>query len=357
METAKTVWGIDIGQWALKAVELRGTGEGVDLEGFEVIEHAGSPPAPGPDRGRLLRETLHRFLDRVSLEGTHVVVSVPGRCGCTHFVHLLPVDSGSVPKLVRYEAAQQVPFPLEESIWRWQTFRDPDRPEVADVDVGIFALRRSDVGEMLLLFAEANVNVDTMQMVPLALHNVMTFDGQLAEDGATMLVDVGAAETNVVVADGRRIYTRAIELGGERLTEAIAPVAGELAEAVRRAADAYTSEHPEAAFRRVLATGGAVRLPALRASLEQALGMPVGRIEGFRRLAGSARAREPAFAENVPALAAAYGLALQGLGVTAIHANFLPSGIAHKWGWQRGKPPGALRRFLRGMLGRRGDGQ
>jgi type IV pilus assembly protein PilM len=349
----KTVWGIDVGHGALKALELHEADGEVVLDAFEILEHAGGALPPDADRPALLRQTVRRLLDRADLSGSHVVVSVPGRCGCTRFVHLLPVDSGSVPSLVRFEAAQQLPFRLEESIWRWQTFRDPDRPDEPDVDVGIFALRRDAVGEALLLFAEANVSVDTIQMAPLALLNSMAFEGRLAGEGATLLVDVGAGETNLVVADGRRIWTRTVELGGSRLAQAHA--VDELAEAVRRAAEQYLAEQPAPGFARVVAAGGAFRLAALRPALEAKLARGVDVVDRYRRLAASTASAEPAFVQNAPALAVAYGLALQGLGLTAVHANFVPPGIAHKYGWQRAESPGALRRLIWTLLGRDGS--
>ena len=58
-------------------------------------------------------------------------------------------------------------------------------------------------------------------MAPLALYNFMTFDEQLATDGATLLADVGADKTDLVVADGPRIWTRTIQIGGNNFTEAL----------------------------------------------------------------------------------------------------------------------------------------
>ena len=39
MAKASTVWGIDVGQCALKAVKLHRAGEDVTVEAFDIIEH------------------------------------------------------------------------------------------------------------------------------------------------------------------------------------------------------------------------------------------------------------------------------------------------------------------------------
>jgi len=383
MTTARTVWGIDVGQGALKALKLREAGGDVFVDRFEIVRHSRILSRPGTDARELIREALGRLTEAVSLSDSHVAVSVPGWGGYCRFVHLPPVDSTRIPEVVHYEATQQIPFPLEEVIWQWQTFRDPDKPDSPDVDVGIFALRRSDVGEMLLLFSEAGINIDTMQMAPLALYNFMAFDRQAADHGATLLADVGADETDFVVADGRRIWTRTAHIGGNHFTEALAqrlgvpfeqaeqtkcrpagpdggeeirealqPAYDELAGQIRQAVDAYAAGHSNASFTRVLALGNCFRLPGLAESVEQGLGIPVARIAGCNRLKLSDGVDAEALGGNVLALPVAYGLAVQGLGLTTLHADFLPAGIARKADWAQQGLAGAAGRVLRNLLSR-----
>ena len=49
-----------------------------------------------------------------------------------------------------------------------------------------------------------------MQLTPLALYNYMIYDGQAPEGEATILADVGADKTDLVVADGRLLEAREI---------------------------------------------------------------------------------------------------------------------------------------------------
>jgi type IV pilus assembly protein PilM len=383
MTTAKTVWGIDVGQGALKALKLREQAGGVLAERFEIVKYPQILSGPGADARHLIRDALGRLAEQADLSDSHVAVSVPGWGGYCRFVHLPPVDSSRVPEVVHYEAAQQIPFPLEEVIWQWQTFRDPDAPDSPDVDAGIFALRRSDVGEMLLLFSEAGINVDAMQMAPLALYNFMTFDEQIAPEGATLLADVGADETDFVVADGRRIWTRTAHIGGNHFTEALAratgasfdeaeqskcriaaggddagalealqPVYVELADQLRQAVDDYVTCHAGANFGRLLTLGNCFRLPGLAEFVEDRLAVAGGQITGFNRLDLSADVDAAAFGANVLAFPVAYGLAVQALGLTAIHADFLPAGIARKADWTKQGIGGAAGHVLKKLLSR-----
>ncbi len=49
-----------------------------------------------------------------------VAISVPGQRGLPRFVKLPPVESSKIPDLVKFEAKQQIPFPLEDVVWDFQ---------------------------------------------------------------------------------------------------------------------------------------------------------------------------------------------------------------------------------------------
>jgi len=289
MAKVKTVWGVDVGQCALKAVKLIDVDGQFQVESFEVIEHEVGLSSPDVDARSVVEATLEEFLRRVDVSGAKVAVSVLGQSGFTRFVKLPPVEKKKVPDIVRFEAEQQIPFPLEEVIWRYQTFSDPDSPEV---EVGIFAMKQADVSEMLSHFVSAELDVDVVQMSPLALYNFMVYDGQVAQGGATMLADVGADKTHLVVADGGRIWTRTVQIGGNNFTQALVksfklsfakaeklkrtaasskyarqifqvmrPVFAELVQEIQRSIGYYTSLHRDSRFKQLVGIGNGFRLP------------------------------------------------------------------------------------------------
>jgi type IV pilus assembly protein PilM len=363
MATPKTVWGIDIGQVALKAVKLRNAEGELQVEAFDIIEHSKILSEPDADPKALIRSALEQFLARNNVSDSLVAVAVPGQSSFTRFVKLPPVDTKKIPDIVRYEAEQQIPFPIDDVIWRWQTFVDPDSP---DMEVGIFAMKQIDVHEMLDRFTEVGLNVEFVQMAPLALYNFMMFDGQAAPEGATLLADVGAEKTDLVVADGPRMWTRTIQIGGNNFTEALVkafklsfskaeklkrtattskyakqvfqamrPVFADLVQEIQRSIGFYTATHRDTRFKRIVGLGDGFRLPGLQKFLEQNLNISVVPVDSYNKVTPSATVSAPQFTENVLSLAVAYGLSLQGLGMSAIKTNLLPQEIATKRTWAR----------------------
>jgi len=366
MGKATAVWGIDIGQCALKAVKLQQVGGELQVEAFDIIEHSQILSGPDVDSQALVRSALEQFLARNPVAGSPVCVSVPGQSSFTRFVKLPPVETKKIPDIVRFEAEQQIPFPIVDVIWRWQTFHDPDSP---DVEVGIFAMKRSDISEVLDRFSEVAIDVDMVQMAPLALYNFMINDEQTADEGATLLADVGADKTDLVVANGPRIWTRTIQIGGNNFTQALVkafklsfakaeklkrtaasskyarqifqamrPVFADLVQEIQRSIGYYTSLHRETRFRRLVGLGNGFRLPGLQKFLEQNLGVPVTRIDTYNKLRLSPAVNAPVFTENVLSFAVAYGLALQGLNKAVVSTNLLPEEICRSRRWSKKRP-------------------
>ncbi len=366
MARAKTVWGIDIGQCALKALKLRDVQGQLEVEDFEVVQHPVILSGPEVDRDQLIKDALQRFMAGHNTAGSEVVISVPGQASFSRFVKLPPVETKRIPDIVRFEAEQQIPFPINEVIWRYQTFRDPDSP---DVEVGIFAMKRSDVAETLHHFHEVTLPVDIVQVAPLGLYNFMIHDEQFDDEGATILADVGADKTDLVVADKGRIWTRTIQIGGNNFTEALVrtfklsfekaeelklsaatskyarqifqamrPVFADLVQEIQRSIGFYTSLHRESRFKKLVGLGNGFRLPGLQKFIEQNLNVNVVRVDTYNKLTLSSSVNAPVFHENTPSLAVAYGLALQGLGKGTISTNLLPGEIVRHRLWKKKRP-------------------
>ncbi|MFP4104877.1 MAG: type IV pilus assembly protein PilM [Phycisphaerae bacterium] len=366
MATPKTVWGIDIGQSALKALKLRGVDGELYVEAFDIIEHPKILSQPDADRDQLIRNALEQFLARNSVAGTTVAISVPGQSGFARFVKLPPVETKRIPEIVRFEAEQQIPFPMEEIIWDYQTFQDPDSP---DIELGLFAMKRDTIRQTLSFYSDLEVDVDVVQMAPLALYNFMEYDGHTAEEGATLLVDVGAEKTELAIADQGRLWTRTIQIGGNNFTEALVrafklsfakaeklkrtaasskyarqifqamrPVFADLVQEIQRSIGFYTSTHRDTRLQKLVGLGNGFRLPGLQKFLEQNLNISVSRVDSYNRLTPSPAVNAPSFSENVLSFAVAYGLALQALGQTAITTNLLPTEIAKRRVWSRKRP-------------------
>src|SRR5271168_2977543 len=102
------VWGIDLGQCALKAIRLEFKEGQVIATAFDFIEHPKILSQPDADPDQLTREALEQFLSRNSLRGDMVIISVPGQSGLARFVKLPPVEERKLADIVRRSEERRV---------------------------------------------------------------------------------------------------------------------------------------------------------------------------------------------------------------------------------------------------------
>ena len=216
MATPRFAWGIDVGNRALKAVRLSPGPEGLRIDDFDVVEHEQVLSNAGDNKESLVQSALANFVQRHDMRGGVVAVGVSGQSSFARFIKLPPVEPKKIPEIVRFEAIQQIPFPLDEVEWSYQLFQDPGSP---DVEVGIFAMRKELVAQHIKLFTDVGLNVQAVQMNPLAVYNAMYHDDRLK--GTTMIIDLGAENTDLIIAEGENIWLRSIPIGGNNFTEAL----------------------------------------------------------------------------------------------------------------------------------------
>jgi type IV pilus assembly protein PilM len=371
MATANAVWGIEVGQCALKAVKLRPAGEGqVELLAFDLIEHPKILSQPDADPDELIHAALEKFVSRNDWQGDAFVIGVPGQQTFARFCKLPPVEAKKIPEIVRFEASQQIPFDMEDVVWDYQVFQ----PEgVPDVEVGIFAMRKDLIRKHLEYFGNVGIAPRAIQTIPSALYNFCRFDAEreVEEGMATVIVDVGAQHTDLIVVEPNSAWSRNIPLGGNSFTEALVkafklsfakaenlkrtaadskyarqifqamrPVFADLVAEIQRSVGFYSSTHREVELKNVLACGNAFHLPGLQKYLENNLTIAggVARLEKFSALLTSATANAPQFTDNILSFAPAYGLALQGLGLGTISASLLPPELARVQLWKKKRP-------------------
>ena len=172
------VWGIDIGQCALKAMRCTVEGDQVVADAFDYIEYPKILTQPEANPEELIQEAMEQFLSRNTLTGDLVAMSVPGQSGLAKFFKPPPVDAKKIPDLVKYEARQQIPFDLSEVIWDYQQMGwQADEDALAlEMEVGLFAIKRDQLLSAIRPFDDVDIDLDIVQLSPLSVYNFVVYD-------------------------------------------------------------------------------------------------------------------------------------------------------------------------------------
>ncbi|MFO0376188.1 MAG: type IV pilus assembly protein PilM [bacterium] len=359
-------WGVEVGAGALKAIKLVRDGDDVKVADFAYVPHTRPLSAPETDEADAKRLAVGTLVSQKDLGRASLAISIAGHSSFARFAKLPPVEPKKIPDIVKFEAVQQIPFPIDDVQWDYQTFVQPGSP---DVEVGIFAITTEKVNEKLAKWQDVSLTPDILTLSPLAAYNALAYDMGFSESmPGTAILDIGTTSSDLIVAEGGRMWIRTFPIGGHQFTEALStafnisyvkaeklkkeaengqyarqilqamrPVFGDLAQDVQRSLSYYQSAHRDAKLARIVGLGATFQIPGLRTFLKQQVGMEVVRLESFSRIKVEGE-RAAEFAERTGELATAYGLALQGLGMETIGANLMPVGIVREALWKSKTP-------------------
>jgi type IV pilus assembly protein PilM len=374
-------WGIDIGQSGLKAIrlEINDATEHIQATAFDYIAHPKILSQPDAIPEELISQALDKFLKQNDIANDLVAISVPGQSALARFIQLPPVESSKVSEIVKYEARQQIPFALEDVVWDYQTLGKGTEESgfLLEAEVGLFAMKRDQVMNQLKPFNNADMEVELIQIAPLALYNFLSFDqlgirlgdDTVAMDSYTILLDMGADNTTLLVSNGQKIWIRNVPIGGNHFTraltkemkltfakaehlkcnatkspdpravfQALRPVFNDYVSEIQRSIGYFSSVNREAKISKVVGLGNGFKLAGLQKFLQQNLQYEVERIESFSAISADGFKDAALFEENILSFPVCYGVALQALRQTRIRTSLLPREISTARTIARKKP-------------------
>ena len=373
MAATSGVWGLDIGHCALKALrcEYDDANQVLVATAFDYIEHPKILSQPDANPKELIREAIAQFLERNNVRGDRVIISVPGQSGLVRFFEPPPVDLKKLADIVRFEARQAIPFPLEEVIWDYQLMGGANEVDgfLMEAEVGLVAMKRDQVYEALEPYRAADMEISVVQLGPICTYNFVAHSlmtDALAADiydadnppESFVIVSMGTDTTDLVVTNGFRIWQRNMPIGGNHFTkqltkelkltfakaehlkrnvreaedaksviQAMRPVFNDLLTEVQRSVGFFQNIDRKAQIGGLIMLGNAVKLPGLQQYLAKNLGYELVNVDHERwsaRLSGQSVLSSPQFKDNMHAFAVCYGLCLQGLGQAKFDTNLLP---------------------------------
>lgn len=371
MAKSSAVWGIEIGQSALKALHCTLVDDEVVADAFDYIEYPKILSQPEAVAEELIADAISQLLERNEGLTDKICISVPGQSGLSKFFKPPPVEVKKIADLVRYEARQQIPFELSDVVWDYQMMPGSmvEDGYALDSEVGLFAMKREQANRQLSPFDEANLEVDVVQLAPIALYNMVAYDRmQDRLDGeiynadepppSSVILSIGTDSSDLIVTNGFRIWQRSMPIGGNHFTrqltkdlkmtfakaehtkrnareavdpklifQTMRPVFNDLVTEVQRSIGFFRSIDRKAEINELLITGNTVKMPGLAAYLGKNLGFDVHILDRFNRLGGDDVLAIPTFRDNATTFAVCYGLCLQGLGIGQIHASLVPQEI------------------------------
>jgi len=219
MASANKVLTVDLGTSTIKFAEIAiGRNGALTLLKFGVAE-LGLDPNKEEDRAKFITPTLSKLFKDHGVKGGDVMLSISGQSVFMRFVKLPPVSADQVEQVVRFEAQQNVPFPIDEVTWDYQMM--PARSAGStEAEAVIVAIKKDVIEGEVDAVERTGVQIKKVDVAPFALLNAFRYS-ELQTDECTLIIDMGARSTNLVFVEKNSFWIRNVPIAGNQISQSI----------------------------------------------------------------------------------------------------------------------------------------
>jgi len=353
---SKVTWGIDISESAVRAVKMRVSSSRAEVLAMDCVHRTFRAEGFNyVDKDEQVRAALRILTGRNKIGTARVALSVPG-AGFDRFISLPAVSMKQVPQIVRYEAKQQIPFPLDEVAWDYQAASDRPARSGEGIEIALFAIKTQIIQQTIASLESISLGVDIIGMSRLALYNLLKWDRQI--NSGTMIVDIGAGSTDIVILADGNFRVRSIPISSDSITKILQqkfgismeeaedlkkksaqsklpdkmftvmrPTFDRLLGEIHKTVGYYKQQFKTLKIEQAYLVGDSFRMQPLVEMFRESLGCQVTVLSSFQRISLSSSAAGSEHSSDLPAFATAMGLALQAAGQGPVTINVLPTEV------------------------------
>ena len=231
-----SVLAVDIGGGCLKMAEFSVAPNGVIvLEKFAFKDMADREMDPVI----AFAEAYNAMLAEHEFHAADVSLSISGSASFSRLSKLpqLSGNSANIAKIIEFDAGTVVPYDMNEVVWGYQLLKhtiqvehevetvvgeDQSQPKVEVENVDEFealfvAVKSDQIGMYTDVIINSGKRIRSVDIAPVAMFNAAKV-GQCQDAASTLLLNIGARCTSLVIAEGERIFVRNIPIAGDTIT-------------------------------------------------------------------------------------------------------------------------------------------
>ena len=344
----KDLIGIDIGSSSVKMVHLKEAKGGYQLAGLGM---ALLPAEAIVDNAIMdsssIVDVVKGLVESQKLKTKNVATSISGHSVIIRKIQLPIMTEEEMEASIQWEAEQYIPFEISEVNLDFQILGS-DANDASLMNVILVAAKKDFVNDYVALFKECGLNPQVVDIDCFAVENVYDVNYGSSEDEIVALIDMGASSMNVnVLRGGMSVFTRDIQVGGnayneeiqkrlglnnedaetvklggvvadvtaEAVAEVVEDATESLTQEVQRSIDFFSATSSDEKVQKVFITGGVSKVPAIKSSLENRLGVEVHVIDPWRQISFSEKDFDLEYLKAMgPVYTVAAGLAMRRMG-------------------------------------------
>src|SRR5467141_1068310 len=341
---SKTIVGLDAGSSSIKAGELRRKGrefEGAHL-GLEPLAPDIVVDSMIVDSGTVSSAISKLFTDN-AIKAKAVATAVSGHSVIVKKISLPSMSDQELAETIQTEAAQHIPFDLEDVNLDYQILsEDVGSPQM---DVLLVAVKKDKILNYTNVLSMAGKSPTIVDIDALALQNCYEYNYEPAPAQVVALLNLGASVMNINIVKGTTpLFPRDVSVGGHQYTDSLQkeldlsfddaealklgqkvgtvsedakqPILQQVTEIIvleiQKTFDFFRASSAGEHIEKIYLAGGSSKVPGLLEALRQEFSLPVEVLNPFPRIAPPAGGAGIGMVEeNAGQMAVAVGLALR----------------------------------------------
>jgi len=342
-QSKKSILGLDIGSYAIKAVHLDETKSGLLLRTMGVAQlPPGAIVEGNVEDAEAIVAAIKSLLKSQKAKVKNVCTSISGYAVIIKKINLPTTTREELAETIEVEAEQYIPFDISEVNVDFEILGTSQASE-DQMDVILVAAKKDAIDAYIDILVQTGLVPTVIDVDVFAMQNAFATSYPDAT-GTVALIDIGANKLNInVLREKESLFTRDAPMGGARITEEIQDrfnleyedaegvKVGSLeaeepevaAEIVRRAVENWVSEtkraiefleatYPDNPLEQIYLSGGSCRFKGLPEFMSQETGVPVTLFNPLAKVGFDQNKFDPAYIEYMtPQLAVCLGLALR----------------------------------------------
>lgn len=299
-------FGLDIGNTAIRLVELSGNGPSKNLSKYAYvpIDSKIALSDSKADQQKLLK-ILGDLLNQAQITTKDVAVGIPSTRVFTTVVDFDRLNNGELAKALKYQADSLIPTPVDKSKIDWAVIGDSPK-DITKQEILLSSVANEYIEARLDMLESVGLNVIAFEPDNLALARSLTAPNTTQPQ---MILDIGSKNTDLVISmNNAPRLTRSIPTGTEaivraaaqnlnvdekqaeqfvfkfglskdklegRVFESISGTIDLLASDIEKSIQFFTSRYENLPISRIIVTGGASSIPEFPVYLANKYGIEV----------------------------------------------------------------------------------
>jgi len=224
----KNVVGLDIGSYAIKAVELKAVKKQQE-DAYEVVRIGYEPiPKDAIVEGTIIdstavSETLKLVFKETSISNKNTVISISGNSVIIKKISLPSMETEELAESIIWEAKHNIPYPYEETNVDYAMLKSTKESDERNLDILLVAAKKDKIANYSNVISQIRKNLVAIEVDVFALQNAYEINyPELFQEKTVAIINLGANITNIIIIEkGIPQLFRDLAIGGALFAENI----------------------------------------------------------------------------------------------------------------------------------------